>query len=115
MVDVHRADLHKTIFNPRQSITDQRLELFRGKIEKVFNLALFGSTHDSKKHGKVHLSSALLECFATLSSKSRDEEIEDFIYFILDIYQFHGVPVAVSELDLDQVSPHLHELGQADV
>jgi separase len=90
-------------------MTPSRLQLFRGKIEKVFNLALFGSAHDSKKHGKVHLSDALLECFATLSSKSRDEEIEDFIYFILDIYQFHGVPVAVSELDLDQVSRILTE------
>ena len=78
----------------------------------MFNLALFGSTHDSKKHGKVHLSSALLECFSTLSSKSRDEEIEDFIYFILDIYQFHGVPVAVSELDLDQVSLQLNSEGK---
>jgi len=84
-------------------LTTQRLELFRTKIEKVFNLALFGSPHDSKKYGKIRLSNSLLECFATLSSKSRDEEIEDFIYFILDIYQFHGVPVAVSELDLDQV------------
>jgi separase len=85
-------------------MSPERLQLFRGKIEKVFNLALFGSAHDSKKHGKVHLSDALLECFATLSSKSRDEEIEDFVYFILDIYQFHGVPVAVAELDLDQVN-----------
>ena len=25
------------------------------------------------------------------------------MYFILDIYQFHGVPVALAELDMDQV------------
>ena len=81
-----------------------RLALFRGKIEKVFNLALFGSAHDTKKSSKVYMNDSLLECFATLSSKSRPEEIEDLTYFILDIYQFHGVPVALEELDLDLVS-----------
>jgi separase len=81
-----------------------RMALFRGKIEKVFNLALFGSAHDTKKSSKVHLNDSLLECFATLSPKTRPEEIEDLVYFILDIYQFHGVPVAIEELDLDQVS-----------
>lgn len=85
-------------------MTAERLNLFRSKIERVFNLALFGSTHENKKAGKVHLNDALLECFGTLSSTTREEEIEDFIYFILDIYQFHGVPVAIEELDLDQVS-----------
>lgn len=80
-----------------------RLALFRSKIEKVFNLALFGSAHDTKKSSKVHLNDSLLECFATLSSKSNNEEIEDLTYFILDIYQFHGVPVAIEELDLDLV------------
>lgn len=89
-------------------MTPERLALFRGKIEKVFNLALFGSVHETKKTGKVHLNDSLLECFATLSSKTREEEIEDFIYFILDIYQFHGVPVAIEELDLDQVSLDLY-------
>ena len=52
----------------------------------------------------MQLDDALLECFATLSSKCREEEVEDLVYFILDIYQVHGVPVALAELDIDQVN-----------
>lgn len=63
-----------------------------------------GTGPELKKGNTAQLNNALLECFATLSSKCRDEEIEDLVYFILDIYQFHGVPVALAELDIDQVS-----------
>jgi hypothetical protein len=44
-----------------------------------------------------------LRTFATLSSKCKEEEAEDLVYFILDIYQFYGVQVALAELDIDQV------------
>ena len=49
------------------------------------------------------LDDAMIECFSTLSPKCRDEELEDLVYFILDLYQFHGVPVAIAEVDIDQV------------
>jgi separase len=49
------------------------------------------------------LGDALLECLLLLSPKSRDEELEDFIYFILDLYQFEGVPVALADLDIDEI------------
>jgi separase len=78
---------------------------FREKLEKIFFGAISpNNAHDSKKSGKVHLDDALVECFAALSSKCKDEEAEDLVYFILDIFQFHGVPVALAELDIDQVS-----------
>lgn len=51
----------------------------------------------------MRLDDALLECFACLSPKSRDEELEDLVYFILDLYQFHGIPIATAEVDVDQV------------
>lgn len=86
------------------ALTPERLARFRTQIEKVFNLAIFGSAHDTKKAGRVHLNDSLLECFANLPHDSREEEIEDLVYFILDIYQFHGVPVALHELDFEQVS-----------
>jgi separase len=60
----------------------------------------------------VKLAQPLVDCFATLSSKCKDEEIEDLVYFILDIYQFHGVPVALAELDIDQVSRSASESGE---
>lgn len=83
------------------------LEVFRNKIELVFNRAIYGgngTAPDSKKAGKVHLDDTLLKRFAELSSKCKDEEAEDLVYFILDIYQFYGVQVALAELDIDQVS-----------
>jgi len=49
------------------------------------------------------LDDAMIECFSTLSAKCRDEELEDLVYFVLDLYQFHGVPVAIAEVDIDQV------------
>ena len=51
----------------------------------------------------VMLDDAMIECFSTLSAKCRDEELEDLVYFVLDLYQFHGVPVAIAEVDIDQV------------
>lgn len=51
----------------------------------------------------VRLDDNLIKCFSTLSPKCRDEELEDLVYFILDLYQFHGVPVAIAEVDVTQV------------
>lgn len=58
----------------------------------------------------VMLDDAMVECFSTLSPKCRDEELEDLVYFILDLYQFHGVPVAIAEVDIDQVVIDLRTL-----
>lgn len=52
---------------------------------------------------QVRLDDALLRCFSTLSPKCRDEELEDLIYFILDLYQFHGVAIPISEVDITQM------------
>ena len=77
------------------------LESFRSRLERIFSSAISGS--DVKKSPKVHLDDSLLRCFAALSSKCKEEEAEDLVYFILDIYQFYGVQVALSELDIDQI------------
>lgn len=47
----------------------------------------------------ISLDDSVLRCFSTLSPKCRDEELEDLLYFILDLYQFHGVPVVTAEVD----------------
>lgn len=84
---------------------------FRKRLEKIFQAALSGSNvRGNSDLSKVHVDDALLECFATLSPKCKDEEVEDLVYFILDIYQFHGVPVALSELDIDQVCAVMHRV-----
>lgn len=49
------------------------------------------------------LDDRLLESFASLSPKSKDEELEDLIYFILDLYQYNGLEFSLSDVDIDQV------------
>lgn len=56
---------------------------------------------------QITFSDALLECFSTLSSKCRDEELEDLVYFMLDLYQFYGASVAIAEVDIFQVTLEL--------
>ena len=61
------------------------------------------SVSQTPSASQVMLDDAMIECFSTLSPKCRDEELEDLVYFILDLYQFHGVPVAIAEVDIDHV------------
>lgn len=72
-------------------------------MEKLFKRNL---PRDKRKM-KLRLDDALLGCFSNLSPKCRDEELEDLVYFILDLYQFHGVPIAISEVDMDQITVDL--------
>lgn len=58
----------------------------------------------------MRLDESIVECFSYLSPKCRDEELEDFLYFILDLYQFHGVSVAIAEVDVDHVVVDLRTL-----
>ena len=81
---------------PPDVITD-----LRTRLDKVFKRSL--QSQERKYKTKIRIDDNLLECFSTLSPKCRDEEIEDLVYFILDLYQLYGVPVAISEVDVDQV------------
>ncbi|WVF72384.1 hypothetical protein IAT40_007199 [Kwoniella sp. CBS 6097] len=119
----------KTIFSPRIPSFQPIIDDFRHRVEKIFASALSSASggggplgiaqprltskiggrptktnRASLSASEVHLEDSLLQCFARLSSKAKDEEIEDLVYFILDVYQFHGVPVALSELDIDQIA-----------
>lgn len=79
------------------------------KLAKIFNEALAGTGTDTKKIKAVKLDDAVLACFATLDGSTNEEEVEDLVYFVLDVYGFHGIPVAISELDIDQVSDDTRE------
>lgn len=59
---------------------------------------------DKKQLNAVQLDDSLLECFISLSPKCRSEELEDLIYFVLDLYQFSGVSIAIAEVDIDQAT-----------
>ncbi|KAH9930403.1 peptidase family C50-domain-containing protein [Epithele typhae] len=91
----------KTIFDSLQNLHSEDLSAFRSRLESVFqgNLVF----QDKKPKSRISLDDGLLECFSALPASCRDEEVEDLVYFILDLYQFHGIPVATSEVDIDQV------------
>ncbi|GLB42455.1 putative peptidase family C50 [Lyophyllum shimeji] len=109
----------KTILSPRPNLTTELISDLRTQFEKVFHRGLHvqdkKTKHRSGSHKKtasqsqsqaasqVTFDDSLLECFSTLSPKCRDEELEDLVYFVLDLYQFHGVPVAIAEVDIIQV------------
>ncbi|CDZ96287.1 Regulator of spindle pole body duplication [Phaffia rhodozyma] len=99
----------KSIFNPPGRHTSEALDTFRAGLERIFNGSMYTAS-DKKKASKIHIDDELLLCFATLPSASRDEELEDLVYFILDLYQVHGVDVAVAELDVDEMVLKLREL-----
>jgi len=81
------------------------LSNFRARLEGVFQRALVSM--DKKQLTAVQLDDSLLECFVSLSPKCRSEELEDLVYFILDLYQFSGVPIAIAEVDIDQATVDL--------
>jgi separase len=91
----------KTILNEPLDTPSDLLESFRASIELAFKRSM--RMQDKKQNSSIHLTDALLECFSSLSQKCRDEELADLVYFVLDLYQFHGVPIATAEVDIDQV------------
>ncbi|KAH0826731.1 cysteine peptidase C50 [Lanmaoa asiatica] len=94
----------KTILSPPTTVSHELTGDLRTRLEKLFKRSL---PPQNKRKMKLRLNDALLACFSSLSPKCRDEELEDLVYFILDLYQFHGVPIAISEVDMDQVTVDL--------
>ena len=78
------------------------MSAFRSRLDKIFE-QIIGAQGKKQSSTRMHLDDSLLECFSRLSPKCRDEELEDLVYFILDLYQFHGVQVAIAEVDVDHV------------
>ncbi|CAL1698705.1 unnamed protein product [Somion occarium] len=97
----------KTILSEPTTLSSDVLSTFRGRVEKIFKHSLLRNQQDKKQLAGIRLSNTLLECFSALSPTCDSEELEDIAYFVLDLYQFHGVPVASSEIDIDHVTVEL--------
>ncbi|KAF8878488.1 peptidase family C50-domain-containing protein [Gymnopilus junonius] len=111
----------KTVLSPRSNMSPESISELRAQFEKIFHRGLHVKDKKPKlKSASAHrktssaqmpvpspsqfaLDDTIVECFSTLSPKCRDEELEDLVYFVLDLYQFHGVPVAIAEVDIDLV------------
>ncbi|KAM6503193.1 cysteine peptidase C50 [Amanita muscaria] len=111
----------KTILNPTTNYPSTILADLRVKLEKLFQQCLRlqdkqsktrnrkngGALEPSVSPSELTLADELVECFSTLSPKCRNEELEDLIYFVLDLYQFHGIRVAIAEIDMTQLAVDL--------
>jgi separase len=94
-------DFAQTVLSEQVSVPQEAMSAFRNRLDRIFKQSI--GAQGKKRSTHVHVNPALLECFSRLSPKCRDEELEDLVYFILDLYQFHGVQVAIAEVDVDHV------------
>jgi separase len=46
----------------------------------------------------------LLRAFQMLPTQADDDDLEDWLHYVVDSLQFSGVRVACDEIDVDQVS-----------
>ncbi|KAK0449824.1 peptidase family C50-domain-containing protein [Desarmillaria tabescens] len=107
----------KTILSPRPQLSAEEITHLRSLFDKAFQRGLHLQDKKTKQKAighrkiasdyqtpnRVTLDDTLMECFSTLSPQCQDEELEDLVYFMLDLYQFHGVSVAIAEIDVTQV------------
>ncbi|KAG7448865.1 uncharacterized protein BT62DRAFT_946578 [Guyanagaster necrorhizus] len=107
----------KTILSPRPRLSAEEITHIRFLFDKAFQRGLHLQDKKTKQKAighrkiasdyqmpnRVTLDDTLMECFSTLSPRCQDEELEDLVYFMLDLYQFHGVSVAIAEIDVTQV------------
>ncbi|KAG8730106.1 hypothetical protein FRC10_003137 [Ceratobasidium sp. 414] len=90
--------LFKTVMAVPLDHAPDTLSLLRSRLDKAFKRNGIGG---DKTNARPKLDKGLLDCFASISPKCRDEELEDLAYFILDLYQLNGISIALSEVDID--------------
>ncbi|EJD40173.1 hypothetical protein AURDEDRAFT_170753 [Auricularia subglabra TFB-10046 SS5] len=98
----------KSVLNDPLALAADVIETLRGKFENVFVRNV--TTKDQRQISKLSLNPSLIECFLTLDPTCRDEELEDLVFFMLDLYQFNGVAIAAHDIDIDQVVVDLRVL-----
>ncbi|GJJ15000.1 hypothetical protein Clacol_009271 [Clathrus columnatus] len=91
----------KTVLHERRQISIDELNAIGDRMVKVFQRVLVS---EKKRIARLKFNPTLVECFLTLPSQCRQEELEDIIYFILDLYQFHGIHIPLSEIDIDELA-----------
>ena len=89
-------------------VNEALIASLRGRFESMLKRILNLGDKRNKSKG-FRLDDCLLECFASLSPMCKDEELEDLIYFILDLYQYNGLEFSLSDVDIDQVSQSIVE------
>lgn len=92
--------MRQTILSEPQDMPPEILTSLRTRFEKVFRRIL-GSHEKKAQKAKLRLDTSILSLFASLPPTCKDEELQDIVYFVLDLYHFHGLPLALAEVDAD--------------
>ncbi|KAI6040844.1 peptidase family C50-domain-containing protein [Pisolithus marmoratus] len=107
----HRVLLVGGVQGPPANLAPDLLDDLRMRLDKVLSRILSSSdpkkrqpksTTTSASSSIFRLSEQFLDCLASLPTSCKDEELEDLLCFMFDLYQLHGAPVAISEIDMDQ-------------
>lgn len=94
------TDVPQTVFLDARHFTPESLAIFKSQIERVMKRTVIRS---AKKTTRFKLDDSIVACLSALSPAARDEDIEDVFYFMLESLQFSGMPVAIDEIEVDQV------------
>lgn len=82
-------------------IDEKALRKFKSTIESlVFKAALPKASTKSKI---LELDWEISKIFVQLGASPNVDDLEDIVYFLLDVYQYNGVAIAYDEIDIDQV------------
>ncbi|ORY92414.1 peptidase family C50-domain-containing protein [Leucosporidium creatinivorum] len=92
----------KSIFCDARSASSEAFATFKSRIERILKRSIVRASQD-KKASRFKLDDTILECLAALPPASREEDLEDLFHFMMESFQFTGVPVASDETDVDQV------------
>ncbi|KAH8925320.1 hypothetical protein BT69DRAFT_1216644 [Atractiella rhizophila] len=81
------------------------VDSFAQDLELVLQQTIFRSP-SGKSLGKTkgpRLNRQIIECFASFSGTYTDDDLEDFLHFIIDSYQAAGLSIASDEVDADRI------------
>lgn len=92
----------QAVFRDARHLSPEALATFKSRVERILKRSIVRS-HE-RKVAKFKLDDDILNCLAALPPTARDEDFEDLFYFIMESLQFTGVPIAIDEIDVDQVS-----------
>ncbi|KAL8280628.1 hypothetical protein RQP46_006951 [Phenoliferia psychrophenolica] len=95
----------KSVFLDARNLDPAAAATFRSQVERILKRSITRS-HE-KKSARFKLDDDILACLAALPPTAEHDDIEDLFYFIMESFQFTGVPVAYDEIDVDQVAVDL--------
>jgi separase len=113
-IEVSWLGAFKSLLLPRPKVSEEDAATLRSSLDAMFQRALFSASNGSRNASQVGIDDDILDCFSSLSATTcTDEELEDLLHFVMDAYQFHGMPVAVDEIDMDLCVTELRGILEA--